>query len=683
MNKITKFIVGASLAAFALVASASTASAAYMHTGLLKQGMTSSQVMSLQTTLNASGFLVSTTGAGSPGMESSYFGSKTKAAVMAFQTAKGLTADGIVGAQTGTALAAMTGGSMSYPAGCSSTSGYSTVNGQPCTMTANYPVGCMSNSGYSTTTGQPCTGASLPAGCMSTAGFSPISGVSCSTGGSSNGALSGSTGNISSYSLLSSVDNQVGEGNTDKKVVGVEIKADAGSDLNISAMRVTFKNTNSPSSSKRFDRYAKTVSVWAGSTKVGSASISDFSEDSGLYTKTINLSGATVKADQKSQFYVTVDAVSNIDSGDFTNTFVATIDNARFNDASGAILTETFSSPTITKTFSFVSLATANDLELKVNLASDNMKATTVKVSTTSNTNNVQLLKFTVKAQGGKMHIDQIPVYFAASTALSEVTGNVTLKINGDTFTETIASTTATGATITFDNLSFDISADDTVTGTVYADINDIEVPYFNQGDTLKASITSSEVAVIDAEDANGDNIQSGDRSGSAVGEVMTFRSTGVNAVMGDASITRDTDQNGNIVQVHYSIPVSVTSFGNTLYLGQSAQLAATATGSNAFALVYEASSAGSTPVVGGTSSITLSSSDSSIDTNGFRLDDGQTKHFTITVNLIDPATASTSYRVHLDQIRTFTDALLTAGAANSDLLPIESYRTNYQLINS
>ena len=101
MKNITKFAVSfVAVAALFVAADAS----AYTHMGTLKMGSTGSQVMELQKALNAKGFVVSSTGLGSAGNESTYFGAKTKAAVMNFQAGKGLTADGVVGMNTGTAL---------------------------------------------------------------------------------------------------------------------------------------------------------------------------------------------------------------------------------------------------------------------------------------------------------------------------------------------------------------------------------------------------------------------------------------------------------------------------------------------------------------------------------------------------------------------------------------------------
>lgn len=72
----------------------------------LKQGMTGEDVRALQVLLNNNGYVVSTTGPGSPGLETTYFGSATQAAVIKFQQAKNISpAAGYVGSLTRTALA--------------------------------------------------------------------------------------------------------------------------------------------------------------------------------------------------------------------------------------------------------------------------------------------------------------------------------------------------------------------------------------------------------------------------------------------------------------------------------------------------------------------------------------------------------------------------------------------------
>lgn len=76
----------------------------------LKKGMSNSQVMELQQWLNSKGFTVSTSGTGSAGMESMYFGTKTFNAVVAFQTAANVFPhSGYVGPLTRAALASWTG----------------------------------------------------------------------------------------------------------------------------------------------------------------------------------------------------------------------------------------------------------------------------------------------------------------------------------------------------------------------------------------------------------------------------------------------------------------------------------------------------------------------------------------------------------------------------------------------
>jgi hypothetical protein len=159
-SNAAKAVVG--LLALAVLAIGSSASAAYTFTQNLKLGSTSSEVVEVQKFLNANGFTVSATGAGSPGMESNYFGAKTVNAVKAFQAAKGISP--VLGNwySLTRATANSMGGSTTLPAGCSSASGYSSTTGAPCSTGSTLVPGCTSTTGYSTTTGLSCAGGSTP-----------------------------------------------------------------------------------------------------------------------------------------------------------------------------------------------------------------------------------------------------------------------------------------------------------------------------------------------------------------------------------------------------------------------------------------------------------------------------------------------------------------------------------------
>lgn len=169
----------------------------------MKQGVKSADVTCLQTLLG----VTPTTG---------YFGTKTKAAVMAFQTNHGLTADGVVGPLTRAAL----NGTTSSTTTTTTTTTTGTTTAQLCPNGMTLASNCMTAPTTTPTSGATCpngnllanncaavaTTTTLPAGCTSTTGYSPTTGASCSTGttgvtNGTNGALIASQSSAVSFGV--------------------------------------------------------------------------------------------------------------------------------------------------------------------------------------------------------------------------------------------------------------------------------------------------------------------------------------------------------------------------------------------------------------------------------------------------------------------------------------------------
>ena len=141
----------------------------------MKLNSRGADVMNLQKVLNGwSQTQVAASGAGSPGMEITNFGPATRAAVIKFQD-KHLAELGITSG-TGNVFAG-TRGLLNEVCG-------SSVSTNPGTTTT-YPAGCTSASGFSPVTGASCASGAVttyPAGCTSASGFSPVTGASCASG---------------------------------------------------------------------------------------------------------------------------------------------------------------------------------------------------------------------------------------------------------------------------------------------------------------------------------------------------------------------------------------------------------------------------------------------------------------------------------------------------------------------
>lgn len=595
MNKFTKFVFGAALAvAFSIGA------AVYAYdfgTATLSQGSNGTYVVELQSALNANGAnpALVTDGA---------FGPATKAAVMAYQSMKGLVSDGIVGPATKAAL--NSGSTGSYPAGCTSNSGYSTTTGQSCASTSTMPAGCMAGYMYSPTTGESCTGGSSP----------------------SSSELNGGAGDITVDLTSEFAGEEVGEDQEDVPVLAFTVEADDDSDVMINSVKVELSQ-NTGADSDKLDDYVDSISIWFNGDKVGEADADSFNESSDVYSKSISLDNVIVRAGDEEKLTVAITALSNLDSGDIdSDQWNIGVTQIRFTDGDDVVTTDTFSLDTtdgladdeIEQLFDFEDFAGAADVELKAALDEDAINdAHVLNVDDTNDTTH-DILSFTLEARGDSdIWVDEIPVVITTTGEADEavIVIEASLWHKG----EKIGSKDVpTGGAVTFDDLDLTIDAGDKEEFIVRVELQDIDGA-LDDGDTVQATLT---VASIDAEDEAGDTLAGGDLTGTAVGGAHAAYEAGIMVKFVSQSATAVPSGLAGVNDFGtFKIVFDVTAFDSDVYVD------GTAIADEAGGATYQDIVAANIAATG-----VLDCADCEDGANTtFKVDEGTTERFTLTMS--------------------------------------------------
>lgn len=659
MTKFTKFAVAALAFAFLFVGAKSFATISVPPN--LMVNSKGQEVMDLQAQLNAAGAMPVLTVDGS-------FGPMTKTAVMWYQGGHGLTADGVVGPMTAASLNGVTTGTL--PAGCTSTSGYSSTTG----------VACNSGSG------------SMPAGCLPGYMFSPTTGAACTTtggGSTSSGALEGGAGDLDLTSTSTDVEDKVKEGEEDVKIFGVKGEAD-GSDVEITSMKITFQNEGYASSSENFEKYVDSVSIWMDDEEVGSADADDFTKDSGTpdeFSKTISLDGAIVRDDEEAKFYVAVSAVSTIDSEDIDfGDWAITLDTVRFTDATGAILTadsSDFDTVGDNDNFSFEDASSDDQVELKSSTENPDDMTVQVEEDSTSDDYTSLVYKLDVDDDSGDVMVTSTTVTIdvtnydvndsgtvtstddsTSDSAIENILDSVTFSIDGEEFDAdldegSVSINNGTGTatyTVDFDDDDFTIDAGDDASVEVMLTFNDQDGNY-NEGVTVKATVEAND---IDAETDEDEVDVEG--ASSEEGAVLTLRTDGADFQLDSTSqdTSGDDDEIGT-----FTLKFTATAFGDDIQIPKAGSAAIDFDILNASTDSVYATGTQSVSIVTTTGADTTDDNDDGDD--AYLISDEES--FTVTITLDNTGHTAAQYYAVINSISFYpntTDAL-TSATVNDD----------------
>ena len=498
------------------------------------------------------------------------------------------------------------------------------------------------------------------------------------TGSSPSQPILKGEGSLENYKAKNGDDTNLEEGQKNASVMNIEFDAEDG-DVRINRIDLGFTPGNTNDETDPWDTFTE-VAVYNGHDRIGKINAGDednWEEDSpsnGDYRLRMSGINWTLEEDESADLNVRITTQKNIRgaaNGESWTVFVPT-NGIRAIDADKVNIFTGDSADAVT----FDIDEAGSDDELIVKRSDEDPDATTLQLEDDKRSNWIKVFAFDLDTDDSRndINIRKIPVQFTVSTGtVATFMDDVRLVVDGKTYTKkTITDGTTNTALFDFKKDELVVDSGDRMTVEVEVQFKKLDAAY--EGATIEGSVDTANIVAEGVDD-----LQSGQLSGSAVGETHTMRTSG--AIIDSGSMTATYKANsGDTLEDDegvYSIKFNVTAFNSDLYIPMTVDRG-TVLGTAGVNFTIEDASAGSAETASGTL-VTSLDSEARVENGYYKVSEGQTKSFTLMVEY-DPESKA-FYKVQLYSLNWNTTP--AAPVTQQLVLPENNYETQVLSISN
>lgn len=464
-------------------------------------------------------------------------------------------------------------------------------------------------------------------------------------------------------------DTDLEEGQEDAPVAEFEVEF-ADGDAKITRLDVAFVATGVEEDP--WDTFDE-VSLWVDGDEVARMDASDEDEYLDENDGSLRFSGLDIVGmeDEAVTIVVGVTVQGSVDN--VPATWTVDMDAMRYIDADDVSTTDTTTGDMGATGIDFEIDVEGNEDEVIVKSSTEDPDATTIAVENTTKSDWVTVFAFDLDTDDSTndIEVNEIPVSFTSSATTTNVISDVQLVIGGETYDDRSAFSSGSGTTTASTTFDIDgdlvIDAGERVTVEVQVELKALTGNYA-EGTTLFATTTGSLGDFEGADDVVGE--------GAATGETHTLRTEGAILELNDTTEVIKANTTDTVADDEgvFTIKVDVTAFESDLYFNKTLFNGTTGIVTTAGVNFLVEDSTGA--AVASTTGTTTASVSSTADTEGtqFKVSEGETETFTITVNF-NPTTQG------FYQVQLYSMNFATAAAANPSTqqlaLPASDFETD------